>query len=224
MLNPEIDAKISFGNLKELIKEMSKEYSVKVGILGSKGGEEVSDNLDMAGLGAVHEFGATIKNPGGQPYYINSSTGLAVFVSKKSLFGQYLISKGQVTKAHTITIPARSFIRKPLERSSDLRKKIRQKTQYYSQLEIDLAKELISEHGSSGLLEELAYATALSAIELINEGFETSGFGDWKPDSPITIKRKGSEMPLIDTGRLRRSITFEVEKKVNIWQENHLKQ
>ena len=32
----------------------------------------------------------------------------------------------------------------------------------------------------------------------------------WPPNSPITIKRKGSDRPLIDTGELRKSITFVV--------------
>ena len=196
MLNPEIDAKISFGNLEELVKEMSSEYSVKVGILGSKGSEEVSDNLDMAGLGAVQEFGARIPVTPKLRAYFRYAFGINL---KK-------------TTTH-IVIPPRSFIRKPLERSSDLRKKIRQKTQYYSQLEIDLAKEFISEHGSSGLLEELAYAVALSAVEQIRESFETGGFGEWAPDSPLTIEQKGSAMPLVDKGRLESTITFEIEKK-----------
>ncbi len=33
----------------------------------------------------------------------------------------------------------------------------------------------------------------------------------WAPNSPATIKRKGSDRPLIDTAQMRRSITFLVE-------------
>jgi len=34
----------------------------------------------------------------------------------------------------------------------------------------------------------------------------------WEPDKPATIKRKGSARPLIDTGQLRKSITFVVRE------------
>lgn len=34
----------------------------------------------------------------------------------------------------------------------------------------------------------------------------------WAPNAPATVRRKGSSRPLIDTGRLRRSITWEVEE------------
>jgi len=30
----------------------------------------------------------------------------------------------------------------------------------------------------------------------------------WAPNSPRTVKRKGSDRPLIDTGQLRKSITY----------------
>ena len=64
----------------------------------------------IAGIAAAQNYGCSINNPGGQPYYINSSTGMAVFASKDSLFGQHQISKGMVTKPHTIVIPARPFM------------------------------------------------------------------------------------------------------------------
>ena len=35
----------------------------------------------------------------------------------------------------------------------------------------------------------------------------------WAPNSPITIAKKGSERPLIDTGELRKSITYIVRDK-----------
>lgn len=33
----------------------------------------------------------------------------------------------------------------------------------------------------------------------------------WPPNSPVTIKKKGSDRPLIDTGELRRAITYVVK-------------
>jgi len=39
----------------------------------------------------------------------------------------------------------------------------------------------------------------------------TRGRAEWPPLSPETIKRKGSSKPLIDTGKLRNSVTHKVE-------------
>ena len=37
--------------------------------------------------------------------------------------------------------------------------------------------------------------------------------GEFVPDSPQTIRRKGSDKPLIDTGRMRQSVDFFIEPK-----------
>lgn len=36
---------------------------------------------------------------------------------------------------------------------------------------------------------------------------------NWSPNAPSTIKRKKSDKPLIDTGQMRRAITFVVDEK-----------
>lgn len=36
---------------------------------------------------------------------------------------------------------------------------------------------------------------------------------NWAPNSPHTIKQKGSDSPLIDTGEMRKSITYIIEDK-----------
>lgn len=192
----EIQANIKYGALKNLVEEMAKNYSVKVGLLANKGGsEEVSPNLDMAGLGAVQEFGARIKVTDKMRGYFAYAFGINL--------------KKTTTE---IVIPARSWLQKPIERSADLRKKIRQKAELTKE-EISLAEEFISEYGESGILKELAYAVATSALEIINEAFDSSGFGEWQPNSQLTIKEKGSAKPLIDEGRLRSAITYEIEER-----------
>jgi hypothetical protein len=40
----------------------------------------------------------------------------------------------------------------------------------------------------------------------------TDARNNWAPNTPETIRRKGSDRPLIDTGALRRSITYVVRK------------
>lgn len=37
--------------------------------------------------------------------------------------------------------------------------------------------------------------------------------GDFAPNSPETIRRKGSDTPLIDTGRMRQSINYVIQEK-----------
>jgi hypothetical protein len=191
----EIQANIKYGALKNLVQEMAKNYSVKVGLLANRGGsEEVSPNLDMAGLGAVQEFGARIKVTDKMRGYFAYAFGINL---KKS--------------TTEIVIPARSWLQKPIERSADLRKKIRQKAELTKD-EISLAEEFISEYGESGILKELAYAVATSALEIIDEAFESSGFGEWQPNSTLTIREKGSAKPLIDEGRLRSAVTYDIEE------------
>ncbi len=192
----EIKANIKYGALKNLVQEMAKNYSVKVGLLANKGGsEEVSPNLDMAGLGAVQEFGARIKVTDKMRGYFAYAFGINL---KKS--------------TTEIVIPARSWLQKPIERSAELRKKIRQKAELTKD-EISLAEEFIAEYGGSGILKELAYAVATSSLEIIDEAFETKGFGEWANNSTLTVREKGSAEPLIDTGRLRGAITYEIEER-----------
>ena len=183
----EIEAKIEYGNLKKLIAAMSKEHKVKVGLLASKGGsDEVSENLDLAGLGAVHEFGATI----------NVTDKMRGFF--KHNFGVNL--KKTTTQ---INIPARSWLQMPLTKQNELKKKLLNK--------FGSKEELIEYIASTGDMMSLAVMLGAAAVEQINEAFETEGWGEWQPDSPITIAKKGSANPLIDTGRLSNAVTYEIE-------------
>ena len=194
----EINAKINYGNLKKLVEEMTKNYTVKVGLLAEKNGsEEVSPNLDMAGLGAVHELGATIKVTDKMRAYFRYAYGINLKKSTKE-----------------IKIPARSWLEMPITRNNgaDLRKLIKEKADL-TKNDIELAQEFISEYGESGILKDLALAVGVSAKEQIDKAFESEGFGEWQANSPLTIKNKGSSMPLIDKGRLRKTITYEIEEK-----------
>lgn len=65
----------------------------------------------------------------------------------------------------------------------------------------------------NGSLLELAKKVGIVAEQVVQDAFETRGFGNWAKNRPSTIRRKGSDSPLIDTGELRRSITSEAKKK-----------
>lgn len=46
--------------------------------------------------------------------------------------------------------------------------------------------------------------------------------GDFVPNAPVTVERKGSDAPLIDTGQLRQSITFVVDEH-EAWKDETVK-
>lgn len=149
------EVKLKTDGFKFIDKSLKDNYKVRVGILGSKGSQSVSEDMDMAGLGAVHEFGSISRN-----------------------------------------IPRRSFLQDPLEN----------KVWEFVKKNADMYYKSIKE----GTTKKWYQALATEAEAIVQNAFETSGDGEWQANSEITIKRKGSSKPLIDTGSLRRSIASEV--------------
>lgn len=183
----QIKAKIKYGNIKNIIEAMSKNINVKVGLLAEKGGtDEVSSDLDIAGLGAIQEFGCKIP------------------VTDK-LKGYFYYNFGIKLKASTthIIIPSRSFLQMPLERRQDLMRKLKSR--------IGEEENALYYIEKTGNVESIAILLGSAAVEQINEAFETSGWGQWEPNNEITAQGKGSAMPLVNTGNLRQHITYEVE-------------
>tara|TARA_R110000803_G_scaffold172825_2_gene235621 strand:- start:43 stop:513 length:471 start_codon:yes stop_codon:yes gene_type:complete len=96
-------------------------------------------------------------------------------------------------------IPARSWLMMPLtERKAEIVKFLQSKK----------AKELVESMEFDRLLELMG----LKAEGIIDKAFTSSGFGKWQPNSPATVRRKGSSRPLIDTSELRRSVSSELDK------------
>lgn len=192
----EINTKIEYKKLKELVKNMSKQYSVKVGLLANKGGsEERGEDLDNAGLGAIQEFGCDIK--------ITQKMAAYLAITAKELGLPKLQTKGD----GYIHIPARSFLQMPLTKKNLVIKELK------NQLATKDLDEIITYFGKSGDLMTLAVLLGASAVEVVRQAFQTQGFGEWAPNSPYTIAGKGSANPLLDTGELWQKIDFEVEQK-----------
>lgn len=99
-------------------------------------------------------------------------------------------------------IPQRSFIRMPLNLYFNDR--LRQKKSLTGK---EFEKAL-----KDGKIEDFARKIGLVAEEVIQEAFETRGWGKWPKNAPLTVALKGSDAPLIDTGQLRRAITSKVIK------------
>lgn len=159
-----IDADINFKGLKNLAKEISKKYSIKVGLLANHGGSDAVEgtDMDLASLGLLMEYG--------------SEDG---------------------------KIPARSFLEMPIVLKSD---------EILKTVKADWTVEEINYFIKEGKLDLLsrAYMMGVGAVDVIQDAFESKGFGNWAENRPSTIKKKGSSMPLIDTGNLRRHIVAEV--------------
>lgn len=97
-------------------------------------------------------------------------------------------------------IPARSWLRFPLEF------KMKDMVAYLTSKPIaaDLAR---------GDIKRVMKLWGIKAQEIIDEAFETGGFGTWKENAPSTIAAKGSSAPLIEWSEMRRAVSSKVIEK-----------
>ena len=59
----------------------------------------------------------------------------------------------------------------------------------------------------------VAKSIGAAGLGVIQEAFDTKGFGQWKPNAPATVIAKGGKnTPLIDKAELRQAITFSVSE------------
>lgn len=87
---------------------------------------------------------------------------------------------------------------------------------------IEADKEVITELLKEAMAATLEGNQELAQVKLNAAGLEgqaasqdwfTNPKNGWAPNSEDTVKRKGSDKPLIDTGELRKAITYVVRKK-----------
>lgn len=93
-------------------------------------------------------------------------------------------------------VPERSFLRVPLRAGQDRFQQI------FRQL---LPQVNSGELTMFQVLSQVGAAAAATSQEAISQGIAP-------PNAPSTIERKGSSTPLVDTGRLRQSITYVIEE------------
>lgn len=57
--------------------------------------------------------------------------------------------------------------------------------------------------------------TILKQVGVMQKGLvqEKIGNGDFEPNAPSTVKKKGSDKPLIDTARMRQSVNYVIQRK-----------
>ncbi len=96
----------------------------------------------------------------------------------------------------TSTIPERSFLRSTME----------EKQEAYSKLGAELMQLVAADKMT---MEEAATITGLQMVADVQD--KITELKD-PPNAPSTIKRKGSDNPLIDTGHLRNQINYKIRK------------
>lgn len=106
----------------------------------------------------------------------------------------------QITGSITNKIPPRDFLLFPVEHK---RKEIMQQ----------MAGTKVKAAIDRGDVKTIFKLLGAAAEAVIQDAFYSGGFGQWAPNAPSTIDRKGSASPLIHTSQLRRSVTSEVVKK-----------
>ena len=98
-------------------------------------------------------------------------------------------------------IPSRSFLRMPLHQ---------RQTEIVAETKVGAEKKL-AEGNVVGVLNTLG----ASCHNAVQDAFGSQGFGTWPDDKEATKARKGKDPAvLIDSGQLRRSIAWKVEKNV----------
>lgn len=174
--------------LNQAFDEFASDAAVTVGIHEEAGNVE-SDDLTMAALGAVHEFGATINHPGGTSYGYATKAAADRDQVRFLKSGAGYMELGK-TGPHIIDIPARPWLVPGVTNATE---KLTQTVQ--DGLEDGLSLEQISEQlGAVAAGEVKKYMTDLKT----------------PPNAKSTIRKKGSANPLIDSGAMRASVTYKV--------------
>lgn len=101
-----------------------------------------------------------------------------------------------------VGVPRRSMLRMPLHvKGDEIVKKSRDDAR--AQLK-DVARN------PQKVAKKVLARLGIEAEGVIQDAFDTRGFGSWAPNAPATIALKGSDSPLIDTAQLRHAVDSRV--------------
>lgn len=183
---------------KQIIEDLRRLASKEIKV-GVQSGDMADDGFSMARLAAVHEFGFDIDIEAGSVTQYRSVGKDGNFKHGGKLRKRKLKSTNFAQtfarKAHTIHIPERSFIRSAFdENKKEIWKLADDVGNRVSEMKLDPMQGLriIGEEMESKIKEKIKH-------------------GPFTPNAPSTVRKKKSDQPLIDTGRLRNSIRYEVK-------------
>ena len=189
----------------KMLDELTRTH-IEIGIFGE-------DDSEMVMIATVNEFGANIKPKKSRFLTVPLSSKVVgknprdfhdLFVLRAGSGELYLVrNKGETELeffywlAKSVQIPERSFIRSGYDTNkNNMIGKIEPLLEKVISLElsVDAFFNTMGEY-IVGLIQD--YLTSLKS----------------PPNSPVTIQNKGSSNPLVNTGRLRQSITYKVVRK-----------
>ena len=147
-------------------------------------------------------FGFTDLTPEGKKYFreLKKMTDMEIQVGfqsdQKYEDGTSIAQVAAVNEFGASDIPERPFMRQSFENHEG-----------ELQAACDAAQRLVSSGGSAeqALQQIGVVAKGLVQDEIVNGGFA--------PNAESTIKKKGSEQPLIDTGTMRQSVNFVIKRR-----------
>lgn len=102
----------------------------------------------------------------------------------------------------TDNIPPRDFLLMPIQRNK-------------REMLLSLAVAPVRRAIEAGNFEFVFRILGTRGEKYVKEAFETRGYGQWAPNAPATIDKKGSSMPLINFGQLKRAVGSDVVKKAD---------
>lgn len=147
-------------------------------------------------------FGFSDLTPEGKKYFreLKKMTDMEIQVGfqgdQKYEDGTSIAQVAAINEFGASDIPERPFMRQSFENHEG-----------ELQAACDAAQRLVSSGGSAeqALQQIGVVAKGLVQDEIVNGGFA--------PNAESTIKKKGSEQPLIDTGTMRQSVNFVVKRR-----------
>lgn len=183
--------------LNDLMKDLDKKVSIRVGIIGSQAYEKhPHSDLTMAHLGAIHEFGATIQ------------------VTEKMRAYLHYLGVHLKPETTTITIPARSFLR-----DTFFNDQAKERLMDFAGLGSREFNKEFFEYKMAANQEffmDVCRAIGAKALEMVQDSFRAGGYPTkWQPISEVTRRNRIADPnnpPLQDTGDLMDSITVEFKE------------
>lgn len=177
--------------LRNLMNDLGQKYSIKVGILQPEGSKKVEGtDLNMAELGAVHEFGAIINVTDKMHNYLHSQ---CLHLRKDTA---------------NVIIPARSFLREPI-----LGAKGRKEIEKAIENNIPEHAKDLEENTVTKIMDDLAHEVAETALLQVQKAFYNEGIKPPTKEISKKMRKYNPQAPtLVDSGQLQKSISYEITK------------
>lgn len=147
----------------------------------------LNTSLDMSGLEEVYKAAQELEK----------KVHAGVFTSRNATIAEANEREVGFRNDEGYFVPPRSTIRLPLE---IVEEQIRDRAlSKLTEFTPNVARETVEELGRQ-------------AVIAMEDAFDTQGYGQWADNAAYTIRQKGRNEPMVDTGELRKSYKYEVKK------------